>query len=68
MRLRVMQTGRRIATVIGVGFRITAGRGSTTSLGVGQPIITDAGFGTAVIGFGHLTLIRAGAEAGGSPR
>ena len=68
MRRAVTQIGRRIATVIGVGFRHTAGPGSTTNPGAGQLIITDAGFMLTTIGLGRLTVNTARAEAGGSPR
>ena len=63
-----MPTGRRIATVTGVGFRHMAGRGLTTSLGVGRLIITDAGFTTTGFGFGRRMDIKNTGAVGGSPR
>ena len=64
----VTPIGRRIATVNGVGVRLTAGRGSTTSRGVGRLIITDAGFTTTVFGFGLRMEVENTAAVGGSPR
>ncbi len=66
-RWRVIRIGRRIATVNGVGFRLTAGLGLMTSRGVGQRIITDAGF-TMMAGIGHRIHAIAGNAVGGDRR
>ena len=65
MSRAVMPIGRRIVTVIGVGFRLTVGLGLMTKIGVGRHIITDVGFITTVIGFGRLTDCIANDEVGG---
>src|SRR4051794_15791949 len=48
-----MTTGRRIATDIGSGVRLTDGPGSATSHGAGRLIITVAGSVTTTVGAGH---------------
>ena len=54
IQLPLMTIGRRIVTVTGVTFPVTAGRGLPTSLGAGRLRITGVGF-TITVGIGVRT-------------
>ena len=56
-RAESMPIGRLIATVIGAGFRHTAGRGFHTSRGAGRLIITGDGLTYATAGAGRRSSI-----------